>query len=380
MSSSRIAVQFWAMARKEIRQTMADRRMMGLLIVAPLLQLTVFGLAVNLDVDRLPTVVVDQDHTPTSRTHVARLLADGTLVQAATADSVAGAEAMIDGGQAAIALVVPRGFERDLGRGEPTRVQVIVDGTNPNKSGVAQAAVARYFGAVAQSVAVERAARLGTPPGARLLTLRPRVLYNPHLATPPFMLPGVIAIMLLINTALLTAIGLAREKETGTLEQVLVTPISPAVLMLGKIFPSLVIGVFEFFLALIASAWIFDVPLGGSFALLLGTTFLFLLSTLGVGLFISTFSRTQQQAYMGGFLFLMPANLLSGMLTPISSMPVWLQPVTYLNPLRYYIEILRATLLKGAGLGDLWAQVVALGAFGVIIVAASSVRFRTRLA
>lgn len=379
MYFKRMMVQFWAMALKEVRQTVADRRMLGLLIVAPLIQLNVFGFAVNLDVDRLPTAVVDLDRTPTSRSHIQRLLADGTLVRAAQVEDVPEAEAMIDAGKITIALVVPKGFERDVGRGQPTRVQAIVDGTNPNKSNVAQAAVTRYFDGVSRAISVERSQPEGPAARGAGLTLRPRVFYNPRLSTPPFMLPGVIAIMLLINTSLLTAIGLAREKETGTLEQVLVTPIPPAILMLGKIFPSLVIGVFEFFLALMASAWIFDVPLGGGIGLLLGATFLFLLSTLGVGLFISTFSRTQQQAFMGGFLFLMPANLLSGMLTPISSMPAWLQPITYLNPLRYYIDILRAALLKSAGAHDLWPQIVALAVFGVAIVAASSLRFRTRL-
>jgi ABC-2 type transport system permease protein len=194
------------------------------------------------------------------------------------------------------------------------------------------------------------------------------------------MLPGILAIMLLINTALLTAIGVAREKETGTLEQVLVTPIPPLVLMLGKILPSVVIGTVEFFLALGLSAWVFDLPLGGSFAFLLLATCLFLLSTLGVGLFVSTFSRTQQQAFMGVFLFILPANLLSGMLTPVSSMPGWLEPLTRLNPMRYYIEILRAALLEGAGMMDLWTRVAALAAFGLCILAASSARFRTRLA
>jgi len=380
MSLETLAIQFWAMALKEVRQTMADRRMLGLLVVAPLLQLTVFGFAVNLDVDRLPTAVVDLDRTPASRSHVQRLLADGTLVRAAEVESVPRAETLIDEGRATVAVIIPPGFEHDLGRGQPTRVQAIVDGTNQNKSGVAQAAVTRYFGEVSQAVVAARLPPACAPQGGGGLRLQPRVFYNPHLATPPFMLPGVIAIMLLINTALLTAIGLAREKETGTLEQVLVTPIPPAVLMLGKIFPSLVIGVFEFFLALIASSWIFAVPLGAGVGLLLGSTFLFLLSTLGVGLFISTFSRTQQQAYMGGFLFLMPANLLSGMLTPISSMPGWLRPITFLNPLRYYIDILRAALLKGAGAYDLWPQLVALAVFGAAIVLASSLRFRTRLA
>jgi ABC-2 type transport system permease protein len=379
MFAHRLFIQLLAMATKEIRQTLADRRMIGMLIVAPLVQLTVFGFAVDLDVDRLPTLVVDEDQTATSRQHIAGVLADGTLRAAGTAADIAGAEAAIAAGTATVALVVPRGFERDVERGRPTTVQAIVDGSNPNESGTAQSTITRYFGGVSQRLVAARQAQR-EPERGDGFSLRPRVLYNPRLDTPLFMLPGILAIMLLINTALLTAIGVAREKETGTLEQVLVTPIPPLVLMLGKILPSVVIGTFEFFLALGVSAVVFGLPLGGSFAFLLATTCLFLLSTLGVGLFVSTFSRTQQQAFLGVFLFILPANLLSGLLTPVSSMPAWLQPLTLLNPVRYYIEILRAALLEGAGLSDLWARVAALALFGVTIVLVSSARFRTRLA
>lgn len=380
MTLPRSLVQFFAVAMKEIRQTAADKRMIGMLIVAPLIQLTVFGFAVNLDVDRLKTVVVDRDDSAFSRRHVQGLLADGTLVGAGASMSAADAERAIEDGSADVALIVPERFGRDVRRGEPTHVQAIVDGTNPNKSGTAQSTVARYFGEVADRLHVERKREAGQAPEAPLLSLRPRVLYNPSLKTAPFMLPGILAIMLLINTALLTAIGLAREKETGTQEQVLVTPIHPLVLMLGKIVPSVVIGLFEFLLALAASAWIFDLPLRGSFSFLMSSTCLFLLSTLGVGVLVSTFSKTQQQAFMGVFLFLLPANLLSGMLTPVSSMPEWLEPLTRINPVRYYIEILRSALLKGAGPAELWTQVAALASFGVIILIVSCKRFETRLA
>lgn len=380
MFAHRLSIQFFAVAMKELRQTLAERRLIGMLIVAPLIQLTVFGFAVDLEVDRLPTLVVDEDQTALSRRHIAGVLADGTLRAAGTAPDVASAEAAIEAGTATVALVVPRGFERDVERGRPTFVQAIVDGSNPNESSTAQSAIARYFGGVSQRLVARHEARAAEPERGDAFALLPRVLYNPSLDTPVFMLPGILAIMLLINTALLTAIGVAREKETGTLEQVLVTPIPPLVLMLGKILPSVVIGTFEFFLSLGVSATIFDLPLGGSFAFLMLATCLFLLSTLGVGLFVSTFSRTQQQAFLGVFLFILPANLLSGMLTPVTSMPAWLQPLTLLNPVRYYIEILRAALLEGAGLADLWTQAAALALFGATILLVSSARFRTRLA
>jgi ABC-2 type transport system permease protein len=340
----------------------------------------VFGFAVDLDVDHLATLVVDQDQTALSRQHIAAVLADGTLESAGTRPDSASAERAIEQGQAAVALIIPRGFAHDVERGRPSQVQAIVDGTNPNESSRAQSTVLGYFGKANQRLLAEQELHSGQAQPGPAFTLRPRVFYNPELDTPIFMLPGILAIMLLINTALLTAIGVAREKETGTLEQVLVTPIPPLVLMLGKILPSVVIGLFEFWLALGASALIFGLPLGGSFAFLMGATCLFLLSTLGVGLLVSTFSRTQQQAFMGVFLFILPANLLSGLLTPVSSMPGWLEPLTRINPVRYYIEILRAALLEGSGLADLWPSVLALGAFGVLILALSSRRLETRLA
>jgi ABC-2 type transport system permease protein len=380
MALPRSLVQFLAVATKEIRQTAADKRMIGMLIVAPLIQLTIFGFAVNLDVDRLKTIVVDEDQSAFSRRHVQGLLADGTLVGAGESPTAAAAERAIEDGSADVALIVPKSFARDVQRGEPTHVQAIVDGTNPNKSGTAQSSVARYFGEAADEARAQRRSELGEPPEAPLFSLRSRVLYNPSLKTAPFMLPGILAITLLINTALLTAIGLSREKETGTLEQVLVTPIHPLVLMLGKIVPSVVIGLFEFLLALAASAWIFELPLLGSFTFLMSSTCLFLLSTLGVGLLVSTFSKTQQQAFMGVFLFILPANLLSGMLTPVSSMPGWLEPLTRINPVRYYIEILRSALLEGAGLAELWMQVAALASFGAVILVVSCRRLETRLA
>jgi ABC-2 type transport system permease protein len=186
--------------------------------------------------------------------------------------------------------------------------------------------------------------------------------------------------VLLVVTTIVTAMGLAREREVGTLEQVLVTPLRPTAILLGKLLPFLAIGLLDFGLAIGAGAWLFDVPLRGSFVLLTGATMLYVLCTLGMGLLISTLSASQQQAFMGGLLFMLPAVLLSGTLTPVDSMPGWLQPITYANPLRYYMELVRAAMLKGATARELWTQLAALGAFGIAIVSIAALRFRRQLA
>jgi ABC-2 type transport system permease protein len=207
----------------------------------------------------------------------------------------------------------------------------------------------------------------------------PRVLYNPSLRTPPFMVPGVLAMLLVIVTTLVTAMGLAREREQGTLEQVLVTPIRPAYLLAGKIAPFVVIGLLDVVLVLTAGALLFDVRINGSLLLLAGATLLYLMSTLGVGLFISSVSATQQQSFLGGFLFALPAILLSGVMTPIRSMPHWLQLITYLNPLRYFVATTRSILMKAGGLADLWPNFVALAVFGVVIFTVATLRFNKQL-
>ncbi|HEY6005894.1 MAG TPA: ABC transporter permease [Anaeromyxobacter sp.] len=372
-------VQLAAVFRKEVRQTIRDRRIMFLLIVAPLIQTIILGAAVNFDVDRVPTVVVDRDGTSESRLHARRMLADGTLLRSGTARSAPEAEREIDDGRAAAAVILPPRLEADLAAGRSAEVQVVLDGTDPNRATVASGAVSRYFGEVGESLARERLLGLGALAPAQIEAV-PRIAYNPALKTPPYMIPGIAAMLLLVVTTIVTAMGLAREREMGTLEQVLVTPIRPLFLLVGKMAPFVVIGLVDIALLLAAGTWLFDVPIRGPLPVLLVGTLLYLMTTLGMGLLISTVSSTQQQSFLGGFLFILPAMLLSGIMTPIRAMPDWLQVVTRVNPLRYYAEVMRTTLLRGGGFGDVWPELLALLVLGGAILATATLRFHKRLA
>jgi ABC-2 type transport system permease protein len=372
-------VQLAAVFRKEVRQTVRDRRIMFMLVVAPLVQTVVLGFAVNFDVDRVPTVVVDRDGTPESRLHARRLLADRTLLRAGAAQSAAEAEGELDRGRAAAAVILPRGLAADLAAGRAARVQVILDGTDVNRATVAGGAVARYFGEVGEGLARERLVGRGAAPPAQVVAI-PRLAFNPGLETAPYIVPGISAMLLLIVTTIVTAMGLSREREMGTLEQVLVTPIRPVLLLVGKMGPFVVIGLVDVALLLAAGTWLFGVPLGGNLWVVLAGTLLYLLTTLGVGLLISTLSTSQQQSFLGGFLFTMPAILLSGVMTPLRAMPGWLLVITYLNPVRFYVEVMRTTLLRGAGFAELWPQLLALAILGGGILAAAVARFRERVA
>lgn len=371
-----------AVMMKELRQTARDRRMMVMLLVAPIIQLFVFGNAADLDVDHVPTIVVDLDATPASRQHLSRLFADGTLERTGARASADEATHEIVLGHAAAAVIVPAGFSRSLARaqpGDPATVQVVVDGSDPNRSAVAGSAASRFFAESSIEVLEARRARMGAAATALRLPsveLRPRVLYNPHLETAVSMVPGIASMLLLMITTIVMSMGLARERETGTLEQILVTPVEPAVLLVGKMLPFAMIGLFDFVLAMVVGAYVFDVPMRGSFLLLTGATLLYLMSTLSMGLLISTISATQQQAFMGGFFFMMPAALLSGITTPIRSMPAWLQPLTLVNPLRHYTDLVRAVLVRGAGAEAVLPQLLTLAAFGVVLATIASLRFR----
>ena len=389
-------IQLYSVALKEVRHTVRDRRMVAILIIAPAIQLGVFGLAVDFDVDRVPTVIVDHDHTAASRQHIRQVLADGTLVHRAETDSDVEAEQALDSGEVAAALVVPSGFARDISRGRLAHLQVVVDGTDPNRGAIASAAVARYARAQTR-VFVQQAlhnrritARTGpaldattTPvalPSFPDVVLLPRVLHNPRLKTSTYMVPGITALLLLVVTVIITAMGLARERETGTLEQVMVTPMSSLVLLVGKLLPYVFIGLFDFLLALVVATRIFDVPIRGPLSVaFLGTT-AYVTCTLGIGLLISTVSRTQQQAFIGGFLFMMPALMLSGVMTPLWGIPSWLLPLTRINPVRYYVEIIRGVLLRGSTFHDLSFHIAALSVIGVSVLVFAAWRFKRSLA
>jgi ABC-2 type transport system permease protein len=374
---ARAWIQYLAVVRKEVLQTLRDRRVMFMLIFAPFLQTLVLGFAVDFDVDRVPTVVADQDRSQESRTHLRRVLADGTLRLVGGADSAEQGAAALDVGAAAAVLVIPPRFGSDVAAGRPAQVQMILDGTDPNRSNVAAGAVSRYFGEDALRRAGERARAAGVAPPARV-EIVPRLYYNPGLKSAPYIVPGIAAMLLVVVTTLVTAMGLAREREQGTLEQVAVTPVPASVLLAAKMTPFVFIGFFDVLLLVTVGTWVFGVPLRGNLGVMALATLLYLLSTLGVGLLISTISANQQQAFLGGFLFTLPAMLLSGIMTPVDSMPRWMQVLTYANPLRYFQEIARSNLLKGGGLADLWPQLMALALFGTVIFGLAAARFRKR--
>lgn len=367
--------------RKELRQTFRDKRMFAVLFIAPVLQLTLLGFAVDLDVDRVPAAIVDDDRSDASRDFVSALFADGTLVPAPPTD---GPGRPLEEGTASVVVVLPRGFADDLAHGRTVDVQALVDGTDPIRAQAAIAHVtqlAQQRGITAIRTRMEAAAGLrGAASTLPTITIEPRVLYNPSLESPVYMVPGVAAMVLLIVTTVITAMSIAREKELGTIEQLLVTPMRPLVLLLGKVLPFGAIGLVAAGVVISVGTHVFDVPVRGSLlALFLGTV-LYLMSTLGTGVFISTMAKNQQQAILGGFFFIMPAILLSGFMSPVENMPDWIQAISSVNPVRYYVQILRAVLLKGATIADLWFPMIALGLFGASILGLSANRFRKRLA
>ncbi|MDY0001683.1 MAG: ABC transporter permease [Polyangia bacterium] len=372
------------MILKEYQQTFRDKRMVMLLTAAPVVQLILLGYAVNMEVDRVPTVIADEDRSPQSRSLAKELTAGDAFTLVGQVPSGEEAVKMVSRGEVAIALVIPRGYAERLRAGKTARLQALVDGGDSNRATVAQNALAAFVMQRASGLALERAKTLAASQGRALdiplLVVEPRILYNPTLSSKIYFVPGVAATLLLILTLITTAMGLAREKEMGTLEQVLVTPIRPEILILGKTLPYYLFGVVDLGLVIVAGAWIFEVPIRGSIPLLFLAGTLYMLTTLGVGLLVSAIARTQQQAFFGAIFFVMPAILLSGFITPVENMPDWLQPLSGLSPVRHFVEIMRAVLLKDASMGELASPLVALGGLGLTVYASAAYLLRRRLA
>jgi len=371
----------WRVIVKEFQQIRRDRKMIPVIFVAPVVQITVFGFAVNTDVTNVPTVLVDQDRSAASRELLHRFLESGYFEVAGTAERASEVDRWLVTSRAQLGLVIGQGFGAALASGRGAAVQLVVDGSDAASANVAlgyASAVVREFGAL---VLERRLKESGAgPQRVGQAALVPRVFYNPDLKSRWFYVPAVLAMILMVMTMLLSAMGVVREKEIGTMEQLIVTPIRPWQLLVGKLFPFAVIGVFQMCLATAVTVWGFGVPLRGSFLLLLGLTALFILSTLGLGLFVSTLVQNQQQAMMGAvFAAMVPMIYLSGLIFPIDNMPPAIQAVTYVIPLRYYAEIIRGVFLRGSGLAVLWPEAVVLLAMGVVIMTAASLRFRKRL-
>ena len=375
--------------RKEFIQALRDPQMRGILIVLPLVQLLIFGYAVNLDVNTAEIAWMDQDHTPESRELLSEFQGSGRFIIAGEPQSDAAMQGMLDRGQVDAVVRVLPGFARDIERGRATSVQVLLDGTNSNTaslvSSYASSTIARYSNEVLDSEQRKKMIAGTEDSGGALhaavpqVTTRSRVWFNPDLRSRNFFIPGIIVNIITIATLSLTATAIVREKEIGTMEQLMVTPIRPVELILGKTLPFVLVGFWDMFLAMIAALFLFHIPFAGNFALLIGATLLFLLTTLGAGLFISTVSRTQQQVNMATGLIFQPFFMLSGFTFPIRNMPEIAQWLTFLNPVRYFMEIVRGVFLQGAGVQALWPQMVALAVFGVVILSASVLRFHKQL-
>jgi ABC-2 type transport system permease protein len=375
--------------RKEFSQTLRDPRRRTLLFAPPLIQLILFGYAVNLDVEHTRTAWMDMDRTVESRELLAAFQGSQYFQVVATPESEEEIEPLIDHREVQAVVRVLPGFARDINRGETASVQVLVDGTNSNTASIVSGYASRIIsGYAAEVMASQKNAQLLARTGAAggpvpslipALTVQSRVWFNPDLASRVYFVPGVIVNIIALITIMLTALSIVREKEIGTMEQLMVTPIRPLELILGKLLPFAIIGIFEVAFVVTAALFIFKTPMRGSLILLFFCAILFLLSTLGIGLFISTISRTQQQAMMSSFFFFMPAMLLSGFAFPIRNMPELVQYITYLNPVRYFMQIVRGLFLKGVGVEALWQEMAALAVFGVAILGLSALRFHKRL-
>ncbi|HVN81991.1 MAG TPA: ABC transporter permease [Terriglobia bacterium] len=375
--------------KKEFRQTFREPRMRMLLFLPPLVQLIIFGFAVNMDVEKVSIGWADRDRTPVSRDLLASFVGSRRFQIVATPVSGGEIERLLDRGTAQGVVCVLPGFGRDVERGETTSVQILIDGTNSNTASIISSYAATVVNSYANAAFAEQSQRRlvartqaeGGPVHLSLprLRLESRVWFNPGLESRVYFVPGVIVNIVTLVTLMLTAMAIVREKEIGTMEQLMVSPIQPLELIIGKTVPFAVVGLLDTALVTTAALLIFRVPLLGSIWLLLVCAVLFLLTTLGMGLFISTISHTQQQAMMSSFFFFMPAFMLSGFAFPIRNMPVAVQYLTCLNPVRYFMEIVRNLFLKGSGVQVLWPQMLALLIFGLSILVLSSLRFHKRL-
>lgn len=362
--------RLWQMVRKEFRQMLRDPRSQRMLFLSPIVQLLLFGYAVNTDVRRVKTFVVDRDHTAESRALLEAFTASGYFRITGRGERPADLVRALDHGDAVIGLEVPRGFAADLAAGRPTQVQLLVDGTSSNTATVAQG----YATQIIQRFGLERQG--GAAAGGSGVDLRARAWYNPNLESRVYNVPGVIGTIVMLMGLLLTSLAVVREREIGTLEQLMVSPLSSAELILGKTLPVVVVCFVDLLvITAVAMVW-FDVPLRGSFALLLFASVFYILAGLGLGLLISTVSNTQQEAFMSMFFFFLPAIILSGFMYPIANMPAVVRAISLANPIRHFLVVVRGVFLKGASFAALWPQIATLAVMGVVVLWVATTRFR----
>jgi drug efflux transport system permease protein len=366
--------RFWPMFRKEFIQMKRDRLTLGIMIGIPVVQLLMFGYAIQTDVRHIPTVVLDRSRTPESRDLIAAFENTGSFRIVDHVDGQPALDAAIERGQAQAGIIVPPEYARDLGRGRTATVQVVIDASDPLSSQSALAAAAGVGQVRNLAALVAGAGRLSVPIDVRV---RPR--YNPGLRSPNYIVPGLVGVILTLTLVLITAMAIVRERERGTLEQLIVTPITKTELMLGKIAPYIGVGIVQMTAVLTLGRFVFDVPLSGSLLLLYGVSLIFVIASLSFGLFISTMVSNQQQAMQVSFFFVMPNILLSGFMFPRAAMPALFQWFSLLLPLTHYLQVLRGILLKGVGLEAIWPQVLILCGFAVALISLAVRRFHKTL-
>jgi ABC-2 type transport system permease protein len=371
--------RLFSIIRKEFIQIVRDKRTLIIILIIPIMQLFLLGYSATNDIRNVPLAVFDQCRCTESRLLLDAYRAADYFQIAFTAGSEDELRALIEDGQARAAILIPPDYNQRLAAGD-ARVAFILDGSDPTVASTALSAAQLIGQSHATALMTERLARSGLylqlqPP----LEVRTTVWYNPDLVSSYFMIPGVIGMILYAITSILTATSVVRERERGTIEQLIVTPIRPWELVVGKVLPYVILAFIDTLEVLAIGHWWFGVPVRGNFGLIVGCSGLMLLSGLGIGLFASTIANTQQEAMLTVWMTLLPSIFLSGFFFPLEAMPKVLQWISYIVPLRYYLIIIRALLIKGVGAGPIWSEILALSLFGIAIMGAASVRFRKRL-
>ncbi len=370
-----------SLIQKEFIQIVRDPRTLALTFIMPVVMLFLLGYAATNDVRNVPLAVLDQDNTQESRNLLAAYRAADYFRLAFTVRSEDELRALIDGNQARAGIVIPPGYGKELNAGRVAHVAFVLDGSDPNVAGTALSAAVLIGQAQSSRILVERAMISGR--GGQLVQppvdVRTQVWYNPGMVSANYMVPALIGMILQFLTTMLTATSIVRERERGTIEQLIVTPIRSWELVIGKLAPYVLIAFFNTLEVLIIGVLVFKVPINGSLALFLALVGLFLVVTLGIGLLISTVANTQQEAMLTNMFTVLPSIFLSGFFFPLAAMPAVLQAISYVIPLRYFLIIARGIVLKGVGVNLLWADIGALAAFALIVMTATALRFRKQL-
>jgi ABC-2 type transport system permease protein len=366
-----------ALIRKEFLHILRDPRTLAVMFVIPIVELLFMGYAATTNIEHLRTAVLDGDKTMASRELIEAYRASNyfDIVQYVGSEQELGR--LVDGGQVRAGLIIQTGYGEGIASGEQVQVAFVIDGSDPSVANTVFAASQSVGQAQAMRI-LER--RMGIDPDDMPgVQVRPRVWYNPEMKSANFMIPGIMGLILYFMTCLFTAMAIVREREQGTIEQLIVTPIKPLELIVAKVAPYVFVAFFDVLEILVIGVFWFGVPIKGSLGLLLGLSALFLLTSLGIGIFISSVANTQQEAMMLAFLTMFPSIFLGGFFFPIEAMPGWLQAITYVVPLRYMLVVIRGIILKGVGLQILLQEVIALVIFGLVIVLLAASRFRKQL-